>query len=76
MKKKNLKSLNLNKKAISDFSNVSKTGGAEVSERRTNCDVCPGIAPAEPCFSHNDAASCGWICAIGSGWTYTYTWSS
>lgn len=46
MKKKNLKSLKLNKQLITNFDNKI-TGGIERSERRTNCDLCPA-APQPP----------------------------
>jgi hypothetical protein len=45
MKKKNLKTLNLNKKAISNFS-TTLIGGREVSIHETNCDYCPIDSPS------------------------------
>lgn len=39
MKKQNLNTLKLNKKSISSLSQKI-TGGAEISERRTNCRFC------------------------------------
>ncbi|MGH1386640.1 hypothetical protein [Kordia sp.] len=79
MKKSKFKKLKLNKSSISKL-DQAKIGGAIAAE---TCEgPCQGgtgcciAGPAEPCFSENGAASCGWICAIGSGWTYTYTWSS
>lgn len=42
MKKKNLKSLKLNKKSISNFKNQSLNGGAaEASDSPTVCQACP-----------------------------------
>jgi len=42
MKKKKIKgNLQLNKNVISKLDNRKLLGGIEISERRTNCDMCP-----------------------------------
>lgn len=70
MKKKDLKNLELNKKSISDFSSISKAG-AEQSERRSNCDYCPGPEPGDtkPAGCYTDGGdSCGFICQVTDAW--------
>lgn len=66
MKKKNLKNLALQKKSISNLSSISK-GGAEQSQRRTNCDYCAAPAPADPkpvaCYT-TGGHSCGIMCML------------
>ena len=68
MKKKNLKSLKLNKKSISNFNN-ELTGGQQISERTTSCYICPNPNPSpdpEPqkCYTEHGGASCGWVCQL------------
>ncbi len=41
MKKKNLKSLKINKQSISSLKSFKFMGGREVSIKETNCDYCP-----------------------------------
>ena len=57
MKKRNLKTLNLNKRAISNFS-TTLLGGREVSLHETNCNQCPIDEPDEPSGGGGGTRTC------------------
>ena len=70
MKKNNLKSLTIKKQLVSSLQesinggDVSRTAGVPLGGKTTK---------PKPCYSDNGAHSCGWVCAAGP--SYTYTWS-
>lgn len=73
MKKKNFKSLRLNKKSISKINSNSKTGGVCSNTANAGVGASKVTVNVPKCFSRNDALSCQWICAAGP--SYTHTWS-
>ncbi len=58
MKKRNLKSLVINKTTISEFNSLYIQGGAEVSERRTNCRYCNADKHTKAFMDANSCFSC------------------
>lgn len=61
MKKRNLKSLSLNKKSISNFDNNELVGGTGI----TNVFECPSIIVKPICFSRpSDFSACNCASAV------------
>ncbi|MBC8757713.1 hypothetical protein H2O64_23805 [Kordia sp. YSTF-M3] len=62
MKKKNLRGLKLNKEYMSNLNDLN--GGAEKSQRRTNCELC--IKP--PTQAGTSCNTCGDSCGDFTCW--------
>lgn len=64
MKKRNLKTLTLNKKSIADFSNAIKGQGADTLQNSWKKGVCSDTVQS---FCNDDAAGSCNGCPIGTG---------